>query len=67
MVKADYNDRESLLMAVTGAYGCFAVTNFFETMSKAKEAEQVRVTHQSINTSITLYTVRFGYVKTQWF
>ena len=41
VTKANFDDMESLLRAVTGAYGCFAVTNFWELMDQEKEKQQV--------------------------
>ncbi|NXN95012.1 NMRL1 protein, partial [Rhinopomastus cyanomelas] len=40
VVKADQDDEPSLESALTGAYGAFIVTNFWEHRSKEKEIEQ---------------------------
>jgi uncharacterized protein YbjT (DUF2867 family) len=40
MVAADMNDLESLKSAISGSYAVFAVTNYWETMSKATEVQQ---------------------------
>ena len=42
MVKADIDDKASLVKVLAGAYGCFGVTNFWEHMNKEKETQQVR-------------------------
>ena len=42
VVKADIDDKASLVKVLEGAYGCFGVTNFWEHLSKEKEAQQVR-------------------------
>lgn len=42
VVKADLDDRGSLVRALDGAYGAFFVTNFWEHFSAEKEQEQVR-------------------------
>jgi uncharacterized protein YbjT (DUF2867 family) len=39
--KADLDDKDSLQAAFEGAYGVFALTNFWEHMSPAKEYAQV--------------------------
>ena len=46
MVKADLDDQESLKKAIEGAYGVFAVTNYFESKDAEKETQQVRNTYQ---------------------
>jgi uncharacterized protein YbjT (DUF2867 family) len=40
MVSADMNDSDSLKSAISGSYAVFAVTNYWETMSKATEVQQ---------------------------
>ncbi|OAL36376.1 hypothetical protein AYO20_04272 [Fonsecaea nubica] len=40
LAKADINDVESVKAAVTGSYGVFAVTNYWETQSKEAEIKQ---------------------------
>lgn len=39
---ADLDDLDSLVQAFQGAYGVFAVTNFWEHFSGAKEKEQAK-------------------------
>jgi len=41
VVTADLDDTESLVKAFSGAYGVFAVTNFWEHFSPTKESQQV--------------------------
>ena len=41
VVTADLDDPKSLKVAVTGAYGVFAVTNYWEHLSGEKELQQV--------------------------
>lgn len=41
VMKADQDDEPSLELALTGAYGAFVVTNFWEHCSKDKEIAQV--------------------------
>ena len=40
MVSADMNDLDTLKSAISGSYAVFAVTNYWETMSKATEVQQ---------------------------
>ena len=40
MVSADLDDKPSLVQAFEGAYGVYAVTDFWATMDKAKEVQQ---------------------------
>jgi uncharacterized protein YbjT (DUF2867 family) len=40
MVSADMNDLDALKSAISGSYAVFAVTNYWETMSKANEVQQ---------------------------
>ena len=40
MVAADMSDQESLKSAISGSYAVFAVTNYWETMSKDTEVQQ---------------------------
>lgn len=40
LAKADLNDLASLRKAIAGSYGVFAVTNYWETMSKPTEVQQ---------------------------
>ncbi|KAL1724142.1 hypothetical protein EV715DRAFT_244550 [Schizophyllum commune] len=40
VVAADLNDKESLRKAIKGAYGVYAVTNFWDSMSEDKEITQ---------------------------
>lgn len=40
MVAADVDDKESLTAALKGAYGVFAVTDYWASMSMAKEIQQ---------------------------
>src|ERR1700742_5198717 len=40
LAKADINDVESVKAAVSGSYGVFAVTNYWESMSKETEVTQ---------------------------
>jgi uncharacterized protein YbjT (DUF2867 family) len=40
LAQADINDAESVKAAVRGSYGVFAVTNYWETMSKSTETQQ---------------------------
>ena len=39
-MQADLNDKESLRKAIKGAYGVYAVTNFWDSMSEDKEITQ---------------------------
>lgn len=43
VVKADQDDEPSLELALSGAYGAFVVTDFWEHCSKEKEIAQVLV------------------------
>jgi len=40
LAKADLNDVQSVKKAIAGSYGVFAVTNYWETMSKSTEFQQ---------------------------
>ncbi|KAL6242147.1 hypothetical protein RBB50_011059 [Rhinocladiella similis] len=40
LAKADLNDIDSVRSAIAGSYGVFAVTNYWETMSKTVEYQQ---------------------------
>lgn len=40
MVSADMNDLDALKSAISGSYAVFAVTNYWETMSKETELQQ---------------------------
>lgn len=40
MVSADMNDADALKSAISGSYAVFAVTNYWETMSKETEVQQ---------------------------
>ncbi|KAJ9640703.1 hypothetical protein H2204_003332 [Knufia peltigerae] len=40
LTKADLNDIDSVRSAIAGSYGVFAVTNYWETMSKTVEYQQ---------------------------
>ena len=45
LLKADFDDSESLTKALEGAYGAFVVTNYFDSnvQDKEKEVKQVRL------------------------
>ena len=47
MLKADFDDIESLKKAFDGAYGAFVVTNYWDSsvMDKEKEVNQVYYCH----------------------
>ncbi len=47
VVTADMDDLMSVKVAVTGAYGVFAVTNYWEHFSGDKEVQQVH--YSSVN------------------
>lgn len=40
VVEGDYDDYESLRPCLEGAWGCFAVTDYFETMDKSSEVQE---------------------------
>ncbi|KAF8542809.1 hscarg protein [Trichophaea hybrida] len=42
IVKADLNDKQSLTSAISGSHSVFAVTNFWESVSKSTEVQQGR-------------------------
>ncbi|KAF8253672.1 putative NmrA family transcriptional regulator [Wilcoxina mikolae CBS 423.85] len=42
VVKADLNNKHSLITAISGSHSVFAVTNFWETISKSTEIQQGR-------------------------
>ena len=54
VVEGDYDEYDSLRPCLEGAWGCFAVTDYFETMDKSCEVQEVSF---KINISV-LYSGR---------